>query len=175
MCLGEKVSAGKKINKKSTPLFSTQLLFSIKFFSIFLILTYIFDSINISILTNSIAYVCAILFGAAYYQNVIFVGEKTFIITNMCTGLTTVAILASAIFSMKYPKIKKKIVLFVFGSALIFLVNIPRILLILFSQQIGFDADLMHTITWFLMSALVLVIILLGSKFYYKKELFDIV
>lgn len=107
-----------------------------------------------------------------YNSNVIFAG-KNFIITNICTGLTTVSILAATIFSMRKPQLKNKVVLFLFGSIIILLVNIPRIILVIYSHLYGFDSELVHVLTWFVMSGVVLFIVIIGLRNYYKKELVD--
>lgn len=171
---------GKKINNlKNKEKFSknksidARILFCIKFFIIFFLLSFIIDRADLSFVNNYLAFLVASIMSLPYQGNIIFSG-KNFLITNMCTGLTTVSILAATIFSMRKPLLKNKLILFLVGSILIFLINIPRIMLVIYSEIFGFDSEIVHTFTWFIMSGVVLLIILFGLKFYYKKDLISI-
>ena len=156
-----------KSNKKSRIEFVFDkkiLFFLLRFFFIFAALNILIDLAPLGVLNNSIATLSSSLIGLTSKENAIIVGEKVFLVTNSCTGLISVSILAAIIFSLKRPVLRKKIFLFIGGAILILLLNIPRISLILFSAKMGFDAELAHTLTWFFMSAIVLIIWYFGTK-----------
>jgi exosortase/archaeosortase family protein len=106
----------------------------------------------------------ASILGLEFIGNIVFVDGSRFIITNYCTGLMSGAILASIIFALKRPEIKQKLLLFLFGFCLLLVINVPRLLLVLASAKAGFDAELIHTITWFVMSVIILVVWYFGTK-----------
>jgi len=163
----------KKIKKPSfLRNIDVRLVFCLKFFIIFFGFSFILEQINLSFFTNYLTFLISTIMSLPYNSNVIFAG-KNFIITNICTGLTTVSILAATIFSMRKPQLKNKVVLFLFGSIIILLVNIPRIILVIYSHLYGFDSELVHVLTWFVMSGVVLFIVIIGLRNYYKKELVD--
>ena len=138
--------------------------FMISFFIIFFILTTIIELLDLSFLTNFITYISANYLGLDYVGNTVLIGATKFIVTNSCTGLVSSAILIALIFSGKKPILENKLFLAMFGVALILVLNIPRVMLVLITAKVGFDADLVHTITWFLMSGVVLVIWYYGNK-----------
>jgi len=139
------------------------LFFVAKFFVIFAVLNILIELADLSFLTNFIASVSASFLNAQYLHNIVFV-KNFFIITNSCTGFVSASILASIIFALKKPKLKKKIILFLLGTAVLLIVNIPRIIFVLYMSKIGFNAELIHEMTWFLMSAVVLAIWYYGTK-----------
>ncbi|MFA5125734.1 MAG: hypothetical protein WC462_01900 [archaeon] len=160
-------------NAKKKPLFvhkkqhfftEKKLLFFVaKFFIIFAVLNILIELADLSFLTNFIASISASFLNAQYLHNVVFV-KSFFIITNSCTGFVSASILASIIFALRKPALKKKIILFLLGTAVLLIVNIPRIIFVLYMSKIGFNAELMHEMTWFLMSAIVLAIWYYGTK-----------
>ncbi|MFA6268381.1 MAG: hypothetical protein WCW13_06670 [archaeon] len=149
------------------------VFFLIKFTIIFLVLTIIIENADLSFLTQFIASLVAPVLGLTNTANIIGVGGLNFLITNSCTGLVSASILASVIFALKKPSLLKKAGLFTAGLVLLLIINIPRIMLVLFAAQIGFDSELVHEITWFLMSALILIIWYYGTKRILKKEEFS--
>jgi exosortase/archaeosortase family protein len=141
------------------------LIFLIKFFAIFFILSTIIEAMDLTFLTNFLAFITANYMGLAYKASIIFAQNHTFIVSNSCTGLVSASILASVIFALNRPKLPQKIKLFIFGALLLLVINVFRIFLILFSAEIGIlDPDFVHTITWFLMSGLILIIWYYGTK-----------
>jgi len=139
-------------------------VFLIKFFIIFLIISQIIELLNLSFLTEFITFISASYLGLDFAGSVIFIGAANFIVTNSCTGLVSGAILLALLFAGKKPTIEKKLFLTLFGVYFLLLVNIPRVMLVLLFAKTGFDADLMHTLTWFIMSGIVLLIWYYGSK-----------
>jgi exosortase/archaeosortase family protein len=151
------------------------IYFSIKFFLIFFTLTFVIELLDLSMVSNFLTIIVASVLNLPFKLNQIFFEGNTFIISNACLGFSSASILFALIFSLKKPIFTKKLILFVLGFLIIFLINIPRLILVVYSATIGFNADLVHTFTWFLMSVLVLLIILIGAKYYYKKELSELV
>lgn len=151
------------------------LLFLAKFFAIFLVLTFIINIADLSFFNQKAAQITADLNGLQSYQNAVFFEEKVFFVTNNCLGLLTASILAGLIFSFKKPVFKKKLGLFISGFLLIIVVNVFRLWLVLFLAKKGFDVEFVHTLTWFFMSAIVLMIWYFGSKKYFKKEVNELV
>jgi exosortase/archaeosortase family protein len=142
----------------------TIILFLIKFFIIYFVLSTIISLLDLSFFTNYLAMLTASILGLEFIGNIVFVDGSRFIITNYCTGLMSGAILASIIFALKRPEIKQKLLLFLFGFCLLLVINVPRLLLVLASAKAGFDAELIHTITWFVMSVIILVVWYFGTK-----------
>ena len=138
--------------------------FLIKFFIIFLILSQIIELINLSFLTNFITFISASYLGLGFARSIIFVNGANFIVTNSCTGLVSGAILISLLFAGKKPAIEKKLALTLFGICFLLLVNIPRVMIVLLFAKVGFDAELVHTLTWFVMSGIVLLLWYYGNK-----------
>ncbi len=84
-------------------------------------------------------------------------------------------ILASIVFSLRKPEFKKKLVLFSMGFAVLFLSNFLRIYLVLLAginYGIG-AADLVHTISWFTTSALIILLWYYLTKKIAKVEKFS--
>ena len=140
------------------------LFFCIKFFVIFFVLEFIIDSVELSFFTNALASMTAAILGASSTGNIVLLAGNTFVVTNSCTGLISTSILAAIIFSLKKPEMIKKIALFVAGLAALVLLNIPRVALVVYSPLLGLDADTVHVLTWFVMSAAVLLIWYYGTK-----------
>ena len=148
---------------KKNPRFKI-IIFLIKFFLIFFILSNIIESLDLSFLTNFLAFISASYAGLAFKGSYIFAKEHIFLVTNSCTGLVSASILAAVIFALSKPKLAKKVKLFIFGLLLLLVINVFRIMLVLFSAIIGLNPDIIHTITWFIMSGIVLLIWYYGTK-----------
>lgn len=157
---------GKTTNSKKI------IIFLVKFLLVFAILNFFIEITNLSILTNFIAGIVASVLGLTAAQNIIIFGGKTFVVTNSCTGLVSASILASIIFALKKPELKKKFALFGLGLVVLLIVNVPRVMLVLFAAQNGFDAELVHEITWYLMSTIIIVLWYYGSKKMFSKKEF---
>jgi len=161
-------SEKKDVSKRIKPSKKESIiLFLLKFCVIFFGLAFLINYVDLSFFNNYAASVSSSLVGLENQGNAVIVDEKVFFVTNNCLGLLTASILAALIFSFNEPDLKKKFVLFALGTAIILVANIFRLSLVLFSATIGFDAELVHTLTWFLMSAIVLVIWYYGSKDYF--------
>jgi exosortase/archaeosortase family protein len=145
------------------------LFFIIKFFIIFFILNLVVELLPLDFLTSSLALFVGNLLGLQVLNNVVLVNDSTFIIGNMCTGLTSASILAAIIFSLSRPTLSKKIIFFLTGLVLLLLVNVPRLILVLYFAKQGYDAGLVHELTWFFMSAVVLFI-----WYYWNKKILGV-
>ena len=62
------------------------------------------------------------------------------------------------------PSIRKKLGVFVIGVVALLILNIPRVMLVLFAAKAGFDADTIHVYTWFLMSGAIILLWYYGNK-----------
>jgi len=153
----------RRISAKSSGT-SALLLFVAKFFIIYFILTALLELADLSWLTSAIAFAAAAPMGFAVLGSTVLVNGELFLVTNLCTGLMSASILAAIIFSARRPSFLKKLGLFVAGLVALLVFNIPRLMLVLYSAKLGMDAELVHTLTWFLMSALVLAIWFFGMK-----------
>ncbi|VVB74177.1 Uncharacterised protein [uncultured archaeon] len=144
--------------------FKKIIWFCAKFFVIYFVLQFLIELADLSSLNNFIAYASASLIGIGYLGNTVFVAGEVFTVTNLCTGLVSASVLAAIVFSLRRPKLGQKAILFTSGLVLLMLINIPRVSLVLYSAMLGFDAELVHTFTWFIMSAAVLLIWYYGTK-----------
>ena len=134
------------------------LLFLAKFFVIFFLLSQLVELIDLSFLTNFLAKVSASFLGLDFLANQIFIDGAVFIVTNSCTGLISASILGAIIFALKKPSMFNKFKLFLFGTLLLLVVNVFRIIFILYFAKIGLDANLIHELTWYLMSGIIILI-----------------
>jgi len=139
-------------------------LFLIKFFIIFLILSFIIELVNLSFLTEFITFISASYLRLDFIGSTVSVFGANFIVTNSCTGLVSGAVLIALLFAGKKPSVKNKLALTIFGVCFLLLMNIPRVMVVLLFAKVGYDADLIHTITWFVMSGAVLLIWYYGNK-----------
>ncbi|MCX6804273.1 MAG: exosortase/archaeosortase family protein [Candidatus Diapherotrites archaeon] len=161
--------AEEKLARAERALFIEGILFFIiKFLIIFAIATIIVTSVDLSFINKAITSLSAGLVGLTYEGAALSIGNSAFLVTNSCTGLISAGILAGLIFASRNPKFKKKLALFIFGAVILVLVNIPRIALVLLAAKSGYNAELVHELTWFLMSAVVLVIWYYGIKHFGK-------
>jgi exosortase/archaeosortase family protein len=140
------------------------LFFLAIFFLIYFILGEIINLLDLSILTNAIASFSASFLGGAVSGSTVTINGAKFVVSNMCTGLVSASILAAVVFSLRKPELKKRVALFAAGTALLMLINIPRVILVLAAAKMGFDAEMVHMLTWFLMSAAILLIWYYGTK-----------
>ena len=166
----------KKINIKNSLNKSNKkkiLIFLLKFFGVFIILEAIINLIDLSLLTNFITKIVANFFNLPYLNSTIFVNSSSFIVTNSCTGLVSLAILIAITLPLKRMQLKKRALVVAIGALLLLTLNIPRIGLVIYSGLIGFDANLVHEVTWYLMSVIILLIWFFGIKFIQNEEDFS--
>jgi exosortase/archaeosortase family protein len=166
----------KKITTKNTQNKSNNkpiLIFLLKFFGIFLVLEALITLIDLTRLTNFITTIVANFFNLPYLNNIIFVNSSTFVVTNSCTGLVSLAILAAITLPLKRMQLKKKVLVLGIGAFFLLTINIPRIGVVIYSGLIGFDAELVHELTWFLMSAIILLVWFFGIKYIQKEKDFS--
>ncbi len=140
------------------------VFFLVKFFLIFVIAQSLIEFAYLAPLNESIAGISAGVLGLERNGSEVLIGSSNFVVTNSCTGLVSAAILGSIIFALRRPDFKKKLALFLGGAIIILLVNVPRVMLVLLSAKAGFDAELVHEFTWFVMSGVVLAIWYFGTK-----------
>jgi len=136
------------------------IVFVVKFFTIFFILHTLLYFAPIEGLLEWIAGFEAGLLGLVSAENIIFVGEHSFEISESCTGLVSGIILAGVVFALRKPGLKKKIELFVIGFAVLFAANLLRVYIVIAAAVLwgAHWADLLHTISWFSTAGLVLLL-----------------
>jgi exosortase/archaeosortase family protein len=143
----------------------------IKFFLLFGVFYLIILNLDLSFLNNFLTLITANLTQNNFYLNEIYLNDTIFVITNSCTGLTTIAMFFGLIFAFKNPELIEKIKNFLIGTTIVFLINIFRIIFILVMAKLGFNAIQVHDLTWIIMS---LTSILIWYKLN-KKNLKEIV
>jgi len=173
----KKINTKKDLSSTSNKEHNKKLIvFALKFFIIYFVLSTLVGLIDLSFLTNRISAISAQYLGLSYSNSSIFVNQGEFIVGNSCTGLVSASILIAIIFALKKPIDKKKILLALLGAIILLIVNIPRVMLVLFAAKEGFDADLVHMSTWFLMSIIILLVWYFGLKRMTKvKDLSELV
>ncbi len=149
------------------------LVFLAKFFGIFIVLEALINLIDISIFTNLITSIIANFFNLPFINNTIFVNSTSFLVTNSCTGLVSLAILCAITLPLKRMELKKRVLIVAIGALFLLTLNIPRIGLVIYSGILGFDAELIHEFTWFFMSAVILLVWYYGIKFIQKENDFS--
>lgn len=151
------------------------MLFLAKFAAIFLVLYVLLFVFNPVWLENWIASLEAQWLGAQAVGNVVVVKNSSFIISESCTGIISMIILASIVFALKKPGIGKKIMLFAFGAIVLFFANLGRVYLVLLSASaFGFwAAEMLHVVSWFAMSALIIALWYYLTKAITKAKSFE--
>ncbi|MDD3160065.1 MAG: hypothetical protein PHQ98_03795 [Candidatus ainarchaeum sp.] len=153
------IDVDNKNKKKSTKLkLNKRLFFLLKFFLIFSTLELIIINLNLEFLTKFLTLITATITNLPFHFNQINMNGQLFIITNSCTGLTTIAMFFALIFAFNYPKLEEKIKLFLIGGLILVIINIFRIIFILKYVKLGFDGELIHSLTWLVMSLVCIII-----------------
>lgn len=133
------------------------ILFLTKFFLVFSILFILIEIFPLDFFNNFLTQITASLVGLSYLENKIFFENTTFIVTNLCSGMVSIAIFAGLVFGFKRPILINKIIIFILVSLVLLIVNIFRIIFILIMSINGFDPEFIHQITWYFMSLLILI------------------
>jgi exosortase/archaeosortase family protein len=141
-------------------------LFLLKFFAIFFVSSWLIENADLASFNSFIAGATATAAGLPFFGNSVYILQtgETFLVENLCTGLLSACILFSIIFALKKPALLKKIIIFLAGAVFLLLANIPRVLLVLLAAKNGFDAEVVHTVSWFFMSAIVVALWYYGTK-----------
>lgn len=87
------------------------------------------------------------------------VGSGIFEVTPFCAGITSIALLVGLLFGFNYPAPNQKIIFLIAGGIGLFLLNIFRIALVIWvgsSTQNLSLAEHLHTLTWFVLSGIIL-------------------
>jgi len=150
-----------KIEKK-------ELIFFAKFFGIFLGLEYLIITLDFSPFQEFIATSQAAILGITSVGNLIFVKNGAFQIVPSCIGLVSGSVLAAAVFSLKKPELKQKILVFLSGFVLLIILNYFRVLLVIWTgNEFGLEiAEYVHVATWFTTA-----IFVLGLWYYFTKKI----
>ncbi len=142
--------------------------FLVKFGVIFAVLHYLVWSIPTSFLQNWIALIQSNAFGLQLNENLLLLGKQKILINPSCTGLISISILAAIIFSLTKPELKKKLQIFLFASAIMFILNLLRIYFVLWAG-INFGTEyigVLHEISW-----MTTAILIIGLWYYFTKKI----
>ncbi|MFH1224708.1 MAG: exosortase/archaeosortase family protein [Candidatus Diapherotrites archaeon] len=132
----------------------------VKFLLIFAVLETLLVFSDLSILNNSLAGFEAGLLGLRHSGNIIFAGGGELRISESCTGLASVVVLASIVFALRKPEPAKKIKIFLAGFAVLFPLNLLRLYLVVLAAVIwgAGAAEAVHVASWFAVAGIVLAL-----------------
>jgi exosortase/archaeosortase family protein len=144
------------------------IVFLIKFFIIFSVLHFIIWSVDLSFLQIPLTRLEGKLLNIKTIENTLIVNENIFEINPSCTGLVSTSILAAIIFALKKPRILKKIQIFLIGAITLLIANIARIFIVLwFGLKFGIKtAEIVHVISWFTTSGIIII-----AWYYFTKKI----
>jgi len=146
--------------------FPQAAFFAAKFFGIFAALYFLLLSFPPRPLQEWLARSVASLFGLSASGFRVSVSSGTFVVTESCTGLVSAIILASVVFSLRRPGMKKKLPLFFAGAAILFAVNFARLAMVVWAGIVfGVEtAEALHTVSWLAMSGAIIGVWFLLTK-----------
>lgn len=136
------------------------IVFLAKFFLIYAALQALVLLLPMNSLLEFIAGTEASWLGLQAQGNAILFDSHNFEIAENCSGLVSISVLAAIIFSLRKPELRKKIALFAFGTAILFPLNLLRVYFVLLAA-ISFNAEIaetLHVATWFITSAIIIVL-----------------
>lgn len=134
--------------------------FLLKFFVIYGVLQALVLAAPIMPLNEAIASLEAGLLGLESDSSIILLEDMALEINASCTGFVGISVLASIIFSLKRPKIKKKAGMLATGAVVLFPLNLLRVYLVVASAKflsVG-EVEAVHVSTWFGTSAAILLL-----------------
>jgi len=151
------------------------VFFLLKFFVIYGVLQALILAMPLGPLQDGIASLEAGFLNLESEGNRIFFKENVFSIVANCTGLVSVSVLASIVFSLRKPGIGKKLGLFGAGAAVLFPLNIARIYFVVLAATFfgAGIAESLHVLTWFLVSAAILALWYFLTQRIAKVERFE--
>ena len=143
-----------------------QIEFIVKFLAIFIVGELLIPFLPLGGIQEGIAGFEAPLLGLRAVHNTIPIQETVFVVNEHCTGVVSSLILLAIIFALRKPELKIKIGLWVAGSIVLFLANLVRVYLVLLAGVMwgGEIAELLHTISWFGVSVLILIVWYYATK-----------
>lgn len=111
-------------------------------------------------LEHALANWTARVLGLPSAGNRIVVDEGVFVVNESCTGLLSGLMLAGIVFGAGMGRIRKKAAIALFGAALLFGLNMIRLLLVVgVGRSIGLDAaEIVHVASWFGVSLAVIAL-----------------
>jgi len=152
-----------------------KIVFLAKFFALFFVLQFLVLVADLGFLQNAISEGISAMAGLENSGKFIRVKDGAFEITPSCTGLVSAAILAAVIFSLKRPELKKKTIMLIAGTAVLLVLNYFRVLFVVIAgREFGIGAaEILHVISWFVMSAGIIIVWYWFTKKLAKIESFD--
>ncbi len=136
------------------------LVFLVKFFVVYAALQILIVLLPLGFLENGIALLEANALGLQAEGNTIFLDSNAFQIVPNCTGLAGISVLASIIFALRRPELKKKVLLLAFGALALFPLNLLRLYIVLLAA-ISFGPEMaegLHVASWFAVSAAIILL-----------------
>ncbi|MDO8647466.1 MAG: hypothetical protein Q7R70_03550 [Candidatus Diapherotrites archaeon] len=164
------------LNKKSE-FFSKSFWFALKFFIIFSVLYALLFILDFSPIENWLASLEAGFLGLNAVGNSVSINDFTYVISQSCIGLFSGIVLFAIIFACKKPGLKAKIAMAIAGAAALFLLNIPRVYLVLWAgQNFGPSAaDLTHFASWFATTFFIIAVWYLLAEKIVGKEFKELI
>jgi exosortase/archaeosortase family protein len=143
-----------------------QAIFVVKFLAIFIVGELLIPFLPLQGIQNAIASLHAGLLGYTAIGNTILIQNTLFVVNEYCIGSVSSLILLAIIFSLKKPELKKKIGLWVAGTIILFLANLVRVYLVLWTGKVwgGEAAELLHIFSWFVVAGLILLVWYYATK-----------
>ena len=130
------------------------------FFLIFAALQFFILILDFSALNNALASLQGNWLDLPVTANRLAVSGGVFSIDNSCTGLVSAAILAAVVFSVKKPGLKTKFKLWLVSAAILFVLNLLRLYLVLWTgKHFGVaTAETVHTVSWISTAVFILIV-----------------
>jgi exosortase/archaeosortase family protein len=110
-------------------------------------------------LQNFMASVIGNIYSIPVRGDTLLLQPVPFVITPLCTGITSISIWLGLLFGFRLPPLKEKWALAIWGSAIILLINFIRVQLIVYAGTLYYvdQVEMAHTISWFVLSAIIVV------------------
>ncbi len=135
------------------------IVFLLKFFALYAVMQFLILVAPLGFLQEFIAATEATMLGLEAKGSTILFNDHRFEIVANCTGLMSISVLAAIVFSLKKPELKKKIGLLAAGAAILFPLNLLRVYFVLLAATTNPNiAESLHMLTWFAMSAAILIL-----------------
>lgn len=146
-----------------------RIVFVFRFFVVVAFAYWLVWVLDFSHLENAIAAFEAALFNLDVSGNAIFIENEIFLISSYCTGLVSAGILAGVVFAFRKPRIIRKISIFVSGLFVLMFINVVRVAVVLLAgKEFGIGAaELVHSLSWFAMCAVIILLWYYLTKRYY--------
>ncbi|MBI5884698.1 exosortase/archaeosortase family protein [archaeon] len=166
----KKTSLEKNRNKEKLLKF-----FLLKFFVIFAFLYALLYIADLRFVEEFVAKASAGLIGLQAGSSTVNANGALFIINESCTGFVSIIILAATVFSLRKPDLRGKLLVFLPAGIALFALNIFRVAGVLWvGLNAGIQAaEAVHVVSWFLMSAAIIILWYYSTKKIVKASRFN--